>query len=148
MHLSEKQIKNLVNDPYFSRGKEYFLNGMIKITSMTDNDIKGKAVGSAVYNVRLVLKKDMLEGRCTCPAFYDFGPCKHIAAVGLAAIAQKEGKFYKAQYGKTGQLEEFEKFEKSLYKKSKNELVGLIIEMCGLYPEIINDFMEYDSEEE
>jgi len=142
MRLNKEEIRKLIQEPYFSRGEKYFKGGMIKIIAMSEDSVKARAVGSCVYNIKLTIKSSKLNGTCSCPAFYDYGPCKHMAAVGLAAIEYVRGKFYKLNEKYVDQVDEFESFEKFLNGKTKKELVGLIVEMSGLYPEIIADFYE------
>ncbi len=77
MKINERDIKSFISEPYFSRGREYVESRSIKIGDVTETSVKGKIVGSYVYSVQLSLGKSGLSGRCTCPAFTDFGPCKH-----------------------------------------------------------------------
>ncbi len=93
MNVTIEQIKKLVEEPYFSRGEKYFKDGMIKISSVSDGEVKAKVLGSVVYAVELFLMNEQLDGRCSCPAFHDIGPCKHIAAVAMTLIVHKKGKY-------------------------------------------------------
>jgi uncharacterized Zn finger protein len=132
----------LISEPYFSRGKEYVTSRTIKITAVTETSVSGKIVGSYVYSIKLFFGKSGLEGTCTCPAFTDFGPCKHLAALGLAIIAYHKGDFHDLAEGFEGDVAEVEEFEKSLKKKSKDELIAMILQISGWYPDIICEFMD------
>jgi len=139
MHITKAHIIKLINEPYLSRGEKYFQEGMVKITSKTETLVKGKAIGSSVYNVQLSFKNNTLNGKCSCPAFYDFGPCKHMAAIAFAIASGLQNKSYRFNQAYAEELDDFEDIEKSLRRKTKNELIDLIIELNGLYPGIVND---------
>ena len=141
MNVTLEKIKGLVEEPYFSRGEKYFKDGMIKISSISEREVKAKVLGSVVYAVELFLAKEGLDGRCSCPAFYDIGPCKHIAAVGIALIDHQKGK-YQTSFDCADQIDEYEKFEMVLKGKSKNELISIILRMSSSCPEIIYELIE------
>ncbi|MCG8340445.1 MAG: SWIM zinc finger family protein [Cytophagales bacterium] len=141
MRLQREQIRAFIGEPYFSRGEAYFKDGMIQIVSISDTLVQAKAVGTRVYNVQLVLENSYLDGTCSCPAFEDFGPCKHMAATGLAIIAYGQGA-YNPSITCINQAAEFEEFEKALRSKTKDELISIIIRLSDYYPEIIDELNE------
>ena len=142
MKITEKDIKSLVNEPYFSRGREYVTSRAIKITSVSETSVKGKIIGTYVYSIILVSGNSGLEGNCTCPAFTDFGPCKHLAALGLAVIAYHQGEFHDLAEKFDRDVAELEDFEKCLKRKSKDELVAIIVQASSWHPDIIHEFMD------
>lgn len=142
MKLSEKDIKSFISEPYFSRGKEYVASRSIKITSVSETSVKGKIIGSYVYSVKLFLGKSGLDGMCTCPAFGDFGPCKHLAALGLAIIDYHQGKFRDLKEDFEDDIAEVEEFEKVLKHKNKDQLIAMIIQISDWYPDIRYEFTE------
>ncbi len=86
MTLSEVQLNRFVDQRYIDRGRAYSERGLVVLDSVTDREAHAFCVGGQVYSVRLALSRNRLGGTCTCPAFGDFGPCKHIAAVALAIM--------------------------------------------------------------
>lgn len=82
-----KDIQNLANDTSFQRGKSYLDNGYVKNLKFKDNVFTAKVHGSERYDVSITLDKtgDIGSTYCDCPYDYD-GDCKHIVAVGLAAL--------------------------------------------------------------
>jgi uncharacterized Zn finger protein len=56
--------------------------------------------------------KHTIQGRCSCPAYADFGPCKHIAATGFAAIAHDETEGYHPNETLVETLEEASELER------------------------------------
>lgn len=75
-----------------------------------------------------------MEGTCTCSAFTDFGPCKRLAALGLAIIAYRKGDFHDLAEDFESDVAEVEKFEKNLKNKSKDELITMILQISGGIP--------------
>jgi hypothetical protein len=139
MNIYKKDLKDFVDEPYFSRGEEYVIERRVKIGLISDKWVKGKIVGSTVYSVKLEYDKNSLTGTCSCPAFYDFGPCKHLAALGLAVIAYNNGKYLGLVEHCKENVSDFEAIEKSLKHKKKDELIDIIIQINSLYPDILYD---------
>ena len=141
MNISENHVKLLVQEPYYSRGKDYCKDGMVRITSLSDTEIKAKVVGNNVYVVQVRLLPDnVLEGSCSCYAFNDFGPCKHIAAACFSAILRITHNRENFSRECAERVAEFEQFERKLLQKTKTELIEIIIQLSNDNPEIIYDF--------
>lgn len=141
MKITTSDLTNLIDEPYLSRGQEYFQGGLVELISIGAGEVKAKAVGSRVYRVTLTNKRSRLEGQCSCPAFEDFGPCKHMAAVGFAVIAsQSEG--YSPSSVCREYIEQQASFEEVLLKKTKNDLVSIILRLSDYYPEVIEEVMD------
>ena len=141
MAITTSKISALVGEPYFSRGQDYFHKGMIFITSMGDKEITGKALGTDVYTTSLHLERRSLDGRCSCPAFAEIGPCKHMAALGLAWQTEKKGG-YEPSEEISDVISEYDEKKKVLRKASKAELIEAIIDISYNYPEILDQFEE------
>lgn len=142
MQLNRRDLVCYVNEPYFSRGAEYVQGRLVKISSMSDTWIKGKIVGTNVYAVKLEYKQNELSGTCSCPAFEQFGPCKHLAALGLALLAYNCGKYRDVDKKLEDDIEEYEAFEKSLKRKNKSELIEMLVQVSNWYPNIVYDLMD------
>ncbi|WP_265034414.1 MULTISPECIES: SWIM zinc finger family protein [unclassified Wolbachia] len=145
MRLSHEDIKDFINEPYFSRGEFYFNHRMVHIVSVSDFDVKSKVVGSGVYKVTLRRNGNSLNGECSCPAFENFGPCKHMAATGFALI-QYNQRGYKSSRECSDRINEQDHFEKLLLKKTKRELIEMILNLSVYYPEIVSE-LEYEEYE-
>ncbi len=90
MHLTDTHISALIEERYRQRGREYFLQGMVEITTVTETRVTAKCAGTRLYKTMLELKNGTLSGECSCPAFEDFGPCKHMAAACYAVMAENK----------------------------------------------------------
>lgn len=135
-NISESEIQNLVAEPYFSRGKEYYAQGMVELKSVRLNKTKAKVLGSRIYEVVINRKAGILKAECSCPAFDDCGPCKHISATCFALLNKdyRPGKYYdKAK-------EIFEDMEDFLKSKSKAKLISIIMQMLLEDPDLMETF--------
>src|SRR5690606_27116197 len=125
----------LIDECYRQRGREYFAQGMVELIGVTETKVTAKCAGTRLYKTKLELKNGALSGECSCPAFEDFGPCKHMAAVCYAVMAKN-----KAGYAPSEDYEwrkdECERVEKHLMKKSKTELVGMIMQIIDGEPDL------------
>lgn len=90
MKLLKSELEELVEDTYLKRGENYFRGGLVEVVENADSSAKAIVHGTHKYRVSLERKKDILHGKCNCPAYDDFGPCKHIAALGCALIADEQ----------------------------------------------------------
>jgi uncharacterized Zn finger protein len=79
-------ITDLIEEPYLSRGRDYFDQGKVQIISVDESQCKSKVIGSYVYRATLWYDGPFLSGECSCPAFVYYGLCKHMAATGFALI--------------------------------------------------------------
>lgn len=130
----------------FLRGEEQlYLPGLIELQELGPNEVKATALGTSAYSVTLSRNDNgRLTGNCTCPAFRDFGPCKHIAGAGFTLIDHHaRGKYYpckdfekkKNRLSLTGEqrsekLKELKaRTETDLKKKQKTELVEMLMKV-------------------
>jgi uncharacterized Zn finger protein len=139
--LSLTHIAHLVSEPYLSRGKKYFKDGSISLLSVKDNHVKAKALGTSFYSITLTLIQDQLDGTCSCPAFSEFGPCKHLAATGFAVMAYAVGRYKESEESKERMHEQVQ-FERMLSKKTKAELIELILYLAQEYPDSMYDLQD------
>jgi uncharacterized Zn finger protein len=128
MRLTDAHIASLIDERYRQRGREYFAQGMVELTGVTDSKVTAKCAGTRLYRTKIELKNGSLSGECSCPAFEDFGPCKHMAATCYAVMAKN-----KAGYAPSEEYEwrkeECQRTGKHLMKKSKAELVMLLMQI-------------------
>lgn len=137
MKIRLEDIRSFIQEPYLSRGKEYFSDGLVKLLVVKSNEVKARIAGSSVYTVLLTFKNNALGGRCSCPAFVDFGPCKHMAATCFALLNTSQPHMNEdAAY----RFDEVEGLEKHLRTLKKTELIELILDAAGKYPEILDDY--------
>lgn len=82
--LSETTLLNAAGDVIFARGEDYvrYVHGL----RITEAKAYASIQAKRVYTVELDWSGRLLDGSCTCPHYADGNFCKHLVAVGLAAI--------------------------------------------------------------
>jgi uncharacterized Zn finger protein len=147
MNISYEEVRRLAAEPYFSRGKEYFDDRLVDLLSVSSDSVKACVAGTQVYTVTLKRKDRIIEAICTCPAFDDFGPCKHLVAVGLAVLEHHRNG-YKPSHEFLERMRERQKIEKFLKSKNKKELIELIWELNNQLPEVLYELEQMVEEED
>ena len=79
--------------------------------------------GTEDYRVNLLGKGETIKGECTCPAFDDYGFCKHMVATALAANASDHG----PEAASAGALA---RIRAHLEDKPNGVLVAMIVELA------------------
>ena len=75
----------------FARGEAYHREGRVEILAVEPRRVLAQVTGTEDYRVNLLGKGETIKGECTCPAFDDYGFCKHMVATGLAANESDSG---------------------------------------------------------
>lgn len=136
--LSKKNIKDFAGEVIFNRGYNYYVNEMVEdfeydpARSVFSANINGNF---GCYDIEGWSDNDYLKAHCNCP--YDGYPCKHIVAVLLYFLNNKESytKDLKAQ-------KQAEKVvSKKLSSLTKAELIGIILSYSKKYPSIRRELM-------
>jgi uncharacterized Zn finger protein len=69
----------------FARGESYHRDGRVEILAVEPTRVLARVEGTEDYRVNLLGAGETIRGECTCPAFDDYGFCKHMVATALAA---------------------------------------------------------------
>jgi hypothetical protein len=80
-----KALESLAGAKSFARGQEYLRAGAVQILAIEQDRVLAQVAGSDDYRTVLTGSGKRIRGECSCPAFGDYGFCKHLVAVGLAA---------------------------------------------------------------
>jgi uncharacterized Zn finger protein len=100
---------------------------------MIDNArVVARVIGSEVYRSQLDGTGKKFSGKCSCPAFSDWGFCKHLVATALAANDLDPGELEKA----TSRLTKIRDF---LRAKGVEPLVEMIMGIAERDPELLRD---------
>ena len=143
MELNYKDIRDLIKKKsYLASGRDYFKHGVVSITSIKGSSVKSEVVGSHEYQVTLKHNGQYLDGKCSCPAYKYYGPCKHMAATGFALI-HSDRKEYRESLGC---INDRAYCEKLLLKREKKDLISIIMRLNGEHPEIIEDLEDEEYE--
>ncbi|WP_372071966.1 SWIM zinc finger family protein [Tistrella mobilis] len=70
-----------------SRGERYHHDGRVTILDAVPHRVLARVEGTEPYITRLFIDRDgHVDGDCSCPAYENYGPCKHMVAVGLTIL--------------------------------------------------------------
>lgn len=69
----------------FARGEAYHRDGQVQILVVKPERVLAQVTGTEDYRTELRGYGNSIDGECSCPAFEQFGFCKHMVATALAA---------------------------------------------------------------
>ena len=121
-------IRGQADAKTFERGKEYFDDDCVEILSLEPKRVLALVAGTDDYRTIVRQDKNRIGGECSCPAFGDFGFCKHMVAAALAANAAGDDS------EAAGALP---RVREHLQAKSKDQLVDMVLELAALQPELL-----------
>jgi uncharacterized Zn finger protein len=147
MKLTQQQIKAFIDDRYIERGKAYLAQGMVQLLDNSSHHVSASCAGTRLYRVELAMAGSRLSGTCNCPAFSDFGPCKHMAATALACI-DGGGKAPSPSPTYLAQKKAADDLEKRLKRKTKAELIDIILTVIDNDPEFLAMIFDDDQDDE
>jgi len=134
--ITLQELQALVREPYFSRGEKYSREGVVILKRVGEKSVKAYVKGTTSYIVTLEREGGALSGKCSCPGFADWGPCKHIAATGFTVMHYAQQGTYRTNASCYDDADTLEAIEKKLLSMKKAELIDFIMESLARYPEI------------
>jgi tetratricopeptide (TPR) repeat protein len=111
----------------FARGEAYHRDGEVEILSIKPGRVLAQVAGTEDYRTELRGNGKDIDGDCSCPAFEDWGFCKHMVATALAANdlpAEGDG---------SGALD---RIRDHLKQKGVDALIEMIMEVVELDPDL------------
>ncbi len=87
MRFDVEALKARAGAAAFGRGETYAREGRVRVLAIETARVLAMVEGTEDYKVVLTGRGRDIGGSCTCPAFEDWGFCKHMAATGLVANA-------------------------------------------------------------
>jgi hypothetical protein len=78
-------LRELAGEKVFARGQAYHRDGEVEILVIEPDRILAQVAGSEDYRTELTGRGEDIGGECSCPAYQDWGFCKHMVAAALAA---------------------------------------------------------------
>ncbi len=97
--ITREDIKNIFGTTIYNRGLQYYKEDLVYQLEYDKrmNTWTARVAGSKRYRVETKILEDRISSRCNCPAFDNFGGCKHEVAVLLNIIDRfgnkNEGKY-------------------------------------------------------
>lgn len=122
-------VRARAGEKVFARGASYYRDGSVEILSLSPKRVVAQVSGTEDYRTVLTGRGTEIDGQCSCPAFGDWGFCKHLVATTLAANALGDG----AEAEAAGALSRIREYLKG---KGVDGLVDLILERAEQDPEL------------
>ncbi len=113
-------LQEFAGEKVFARGEAYFRDGAVTIRRQSDEEVRAIVAGTENYQTELSGSGRDIDGECSCPAFEDWGFCKHMVAVALAVNA-------KAPVANEDSLG---RIRRHLTQQKSADLVALIVELA------------------
>ena len=120
----------LAGDKVFARGQAYHEAGQVNILTHEPERVLAQVTGTEDYRTVLKGCGAKIEGECSCPAFEDWGFCKHMVATALAANAAGEN----GAADGTGALARIRDYLKA---RGVDALVEMIVELAEWDPALL-----------
>src|SRR4051812_29417795 len=76
-------LRDLAGAKVFARGVEYHEDEQVEIITVDRTRVLSRVIGSETYRCELAGTGKKFSGVCSCPAFSDWGFCKHLVATAL-----------------------------------------------------------------
>ena len=132
--LTEAGIREFAGATIFNRGHDYFEKEMVHEFNYDSNRIVAEVYGNyGDYEVEIISEEGEVEAYCSCP--YDGYPCKHIVAVLLTFIHDKEKYIQQA----TQHQSEISSLKDKIRKLSRADLMENVISCLDKYPDFWRD---------
>jgi hypothetical protein len=123
-------LRDLAGDKVFARGEAYHRDGQVQILTIEPKRVLAQVAGTEDYRTELTGRGSNIGGHCSCPAYGDWGVCKHMVAVALTANALDPD----AEAEGAGVLS---RIRDHLKQKSVDALVGMIVELAERDPALL-----------
>jgi hypothetical protein len=126
-YFTEADIQARCSQASFERGRRYYTGGAVRERVRLEDGLEARVTGTHSYRVTVREAPGSLIAFCNCP--YDWGgDCKHIVATLLAWVHEPES--FRAPADLQGVLA----------ARSKEELVGILADICAVYPHLVDEF--------
>lgn len=125
-------LREVAGEKVFARGVSYHDDKQVEILSIDAARIVAKVIGSEVYRSELQGVGERFSGKCSCPAFSEWGFCKHLVATALTANELGPGALERV-------ANRFSKIRDHLRAKGIEALIALIMGLADRDPALLAD---------
>ncbi len=125
-------LRKLAGDTVYARGRSYHQDGAVQLLAIEPKRVLAAVSGSEDYTVILTGRGTAIKGECSCPAFSDYGFCKHMVAAALAVNAAGD-----EEPGSIGALSRIRVYLKA---KGADALVDMLLELAERDPALFRKF--------
>jgi len=128
-------LLDLTGPKVFARGEAYAEAVHVDLVQVDADDVVAHVEGTETYVVRLTPSNGL--GLCTCPAFEDFGTCKHVVATAVVFNGLNEAEI-RAARGRLARLRD------GLELEGPAALVERILGLARRFPEVLAELEATD----
>ncbi|HJQ57841.1 MAG TPA: acyltransferase [Vineibacter sp.] len=125
------KLREIAGDKVFARGKDYHSAGDVAILRLDAGRVVAQVAGTDDYRTVVTGSGEKIGGECSCPAFRDWGFCKHMVATALAANDAPAAPDGAADGG-----DELTRIRGHLKAKGVDALVAMIIDLADHDPNL------------
>jgi uncharacterized Zn finger protein len=125
-------LRDVAGEKVFARGIAYHEDGQVEIITFERTRVLARVIGSEVYRCELVGAGKKFSGGCSCPAFSDWGFCKHLVATALAANSLGPGALEQVS-------SRFAKIREHLRAKGIEGLVEMVVGLAERDPSLLKE---------
>jgi uncharacterized Zn finger protein len=125
-------LREIAGEKVFTRGVTYHEDEQVEIVAIDGARVLAKVIGSEVYRSELTGRGKKFSGECSCPAFSDWGFCKHLVATALTANDLEPGALEQAS-------SRFTKIREHLHAKGVESLVEMIMGLADRDTALLKD---------
>jgi len=123
-----KVLREYTGPKVFARGEAYAEQGYVEIIDVEDDAVLAHVEGSETYVVEMTPSEN--AGLCTCPAFEDWGVCKHLVATAIVYNDLGPAEVRRA-HGRITQLRQ------GLGMESREALIERLVELARRQPDVL-----------
>jgi len=126
------ELRNLAGETVFARGAAYHEDDRVEISAIDGTRVLARVIGSELYHCKLVGAGKEFSGDCSCPAFADWGFCKHLVATALTANSLGPGALEQT-------ASRFAKIREHLRDRGIERLVEMVITFAERDPSLFEE---------
>lgn len=117
------ELRASAGDTVFARGEAYHRNGRVEILSLEPDRVLALVTGSQDYRTQISGAGTHIDGECSCPAYDNWGFCKHMVATALTVNAMELD-------GETEGAGALARIREHLMGSSVEALAGMILKLA------------------
>ena len=121
-------LREYTGPKVFARGEAYAEQGYVEIIDVEDDAVLAHVLGTETYIVDMTPSAN--AGLCTCPAFEDWGVCKHLVATAIVYNDLGPAETRRA-HGRIAQLRQ------GLGLETRETLIERLVELARRQPAVL-----------
>lgn len=125
-------LRDVAGEKAYARGAVYHEDDRVEIITLDRSRVLARVMGSEVYRCDLVGAGKKFSGHCSCPAYSDWGFCKHLVATALAANSLLPGALEQVS-------SRFARIREHLRAEGIERLVEMVVRLAERDPSLLKE---------